>query len=539
MIDCKLENLIDYLSSKDRFLIPNWQRDYEWSKDTALNFVDDILNATEDRPYFGDMIVYENNGEVMLGDAQQRATTAMILSYCVWDHLDAEEKRKKALRRMFVAESDTDGESELPKIVFKNEDDNDIMADILDIDFNHRQETKVDSENKYDSRGSQLHKNYVAIKNRVNEKIHNGTSIDSIRKAMQKAKVCIKFAESEEEAMKAFRKVNFEGERVSDFRAAAEYVGEGEDSNNQFLKDLQTKTSDKEGRELIGLFTYYKKTSSKYEERQFLKKLKKIDEPLKELSDFYTKWYKPIIDFSFDGGYSKEEREVFNNQYAMKYSIMRQAVIVLFSDMFKTIWESKGVSFDDKVKMYKAIMWGHINNTINGKGAQTANLFNFIDIFAKFENNEYSIDDIVKEFMSPKSLGTITAEEVCNDKVKRLRVFDMMILEECEKYLESECIERIVVDSPTLEHIYSQKAKDIYKDSDMEELKYTLGNLTIITKPVNSSMQNNPYIKKKDVYERSGLKINDSVKGKTEWSVTEISDRNKMFAETLTKMFNL
>lgn len=92
-------------AKKKQFLIPDYQRRYDWGKDEVTTFFDDIVDFVEnskdndDATYFlGSVITFENSrGEQEIIDGQQRLTTIYLLLRTIYadlehQHLDTDER---------------------------------------------------------------------------------------------------------------------------------------------------------------------------------------------------------------------------------------------------------------------------------------------------------------------------------------------------------------------------------------------------------------------------------------------------------------
>lgn len=97
-IDVCKQNIFAFLGSGEgkRFLIPDYQRRYDWGKDEVTTFFDDIvdfvLNSKDksDSTYFlGSVITFKNSrGEHEIIDGQQRLTTIYLLLRAIYADLE-------------------------------------------------------------------------------------------------------------------------------------------------------------------------------------------------------------------------------------------------------------------------------------------------------------------------------------------------------------------------------------------------------------------------------------------------------------------
>jgi len=83
-IEPKLKLISDYLSSKELFVIPEYQRKYSWTVlqcDKLWQDIESFINASEQEPYFFGTVIADcaDSGTIRLIDGQQRTTTFILL----------------------------------------------------------------------------------------------------------------------------------------------------------------------------------------------------------------------------------------------------------------------------------------------------------------------------------------------------------------------------------------------------------------------------------------------------------------------------
>ncbi|WP_255302556.1 DUF262 domain-containing protein [Campylobacter helveticus] len=93
-------SVLNYLS-KNRFLIPMYQRNYVWGEDECEQLWDDIYhfykNKEEDDRYFlGSMVIYEEDKLQNIIDGQQRTTTLLLLIRAIYEKAKNQEKGEVA-----------------------------------------------------------------------------------------------------------------------------------------------------------------------------------------------------------------------------------------------------------------------------------------------------------------------------------------------------------------------------------------------------------------------------------------------------------
>lgn len=112
--------LIRKLLVDGKYIIPDYQREYDWEEEQIKEFIDDI-NESNNESYFIGHMVFEgkrNGDSFIVIDGQQRITTITIMLCC--------------LRDIFYARNEKDlGNGINDKYIFYKNDDNEIFARLI------------------------------------------------------------------------------------------------------------------------------------------------------------------------------------------------------------------------------------------------------------------------------------------------------------------------------------------------------------------------------------------------------------------------
>ena len=92
-MDVAKQSLKEFMSSKNSFIVPVYQRNYAWKKEHCEKLFDDIAHARNLPNYFlgACVVVSENPNELLLIDGQQRMTSLSILLIAIYDLLKDRE----------------------------------------------------------------------------------------------------------------------------------------------------------------------------------------------------------------------------------------------------------------------------------------------------------------------------------------------------------------------------------------------------------------------------------------------------------------
>lgn len=105
---------------------------------------------------------------------------------------------------------------------------------------------------------------------------------------------------------------------------------------------------------------------------------------------------------------------------------------------------------------------------------------------------------------------------------------------------EPKCVDKTrVFDLPgtTLEHVYPRSAGAAEKSTDLEEVKQTLGNLTILGPGENDKLANKSFAQKRVVLATSSMKLNTDIAKETAWTKPVVEARTEQLVKVALKVF--
>lgn len=89
----------------------------------------------------------------------------------------------------------------------------------------------------------------------------------------------------------------------------------------------------------------------------------------------------------------------------------------------------------------------------------------------------------------------------------------------------------------SIEHIYPRNASGSVLDTNLEPLKNTLGNLTIMDPAQNTLGGNDPFMSKAPLYQTSSILLTQEIGAKTVWAKNEIDDHKQLLVDAALKIF--
>lgn len=89
----------------------------------------------------------------------------------------------------------------------------------------------------------------------------------------------------------------------------------------------------------------------------------------------------------------------------------------------------------------------------------------------------------------------------------------------------------------SIEHVYPRNADSSVLDSNLEPLKNTLGNLTIMDPSQNTLGGNDPFTTKAPLYQQSSVLLTQEIGAKTRWTQIEIDEQKLLLIDAALKIF--
>lgn len=174
------------------------------------------------------------------------------------------------------------------------------------------------------------------------------------------------------------------------------------------------------------------------------------------------------------------------------------------------------------------------------------------------EKDQYSLNEIkvdlsklLKERASD-SLFSAGIEENLNYEIYSRRIIIRYFLTTLEDYytsydqnrgndnrLKPEKIRVFDLDQTTIEHIYPQNPDPLDIVSNLEPLKNSIGNLTILVPEDNLQLGNDSFARKKPEYSRSSLFMNREIGKLSRWDKDELLKRRDTLVDMAKRVFKL
>lgn len=246
--DSKKEYIAKLLGEEGRkFIIPEYQRPYRWTKDECETLWNDILgvfgNGENISEYFlGSIVTYENdNGELEIIDGQQRITTLTLLFRAFYECLKKGKAKVNPLFLFSFGKCVWEINLNIKKgLIFDNnhlsskvvtDADNDILKNILSEKIDYQRIT---------TNNSNYAKNYIFFYEKLREFILNQPLLFKKFCDMflqKKLFVLLVVCDSQESAMIIFNTLNSRGLPLSNADILKGYIYKKSEEKEKFAND--------------------------------------------------------------------------------------------------------------------------------------------------------------------------------------------------------------------------------------------------------------------------------------------------------------
>ena len=547
--------LIRFLESSDKnFVIPVYQRNYDWKEEQCKQLYDDLVNMVKNdykSHFWGTIVSIYNDSaksrEYLIIDGQQRITTISILLIAIYDILNKgilESKNiiKEKILNQYLINQYCNDESKIKLKPIK--DDRKAFEHLI----NGRELIEE----------SNITLNYRYFYNKI---IYGEISIDELYDAIERLMIVeIELKNGEDDPQLIFESLNSTGldltdaDKVRNFilmnqsaktqeKLYNNYWNRVEKNTNyrvtQFIRDYLTMKENKIPN-INKIYTGFKR----YIEESEIE----IEDCLTDMLKFSI-YYKDIINNTVE---LEKANDIIKNINKLEVTVAYPFLLNIFDDYFNEIIKS-----DELIEILK-VLESYIFRRIMCKAPTNAlnkvfmNLNREIKKIPRYE--EHYVDILKYVLINKKSSQRFPSEEEFKINFLECNVYNwksknkVYLLEKLENYDNNERvdIENLVNDkSLSIEHIMPQTLSLNWKKSLGENYseihaKYigTIGNLTLTG--YNSSLSNKSFIEKRDMkkgFKDSRLKLNKYLVDIDKWDEDTIKRRAENLFEIATNVW--
>lgn len=542
------QNLMMFLSLPNtRFVIPVYQRNYDWKKEQCKQLLDDILECGRNdqiNAHFLGSIVYIQGGvfaaarnTLTIIDGQQRLTTITLLLIVIYK-LAQQLGQQDIAEEVYLLRLVNQFLKKTLKLKLTDSDD-EVLRFIIDT---------ADIEEYRDY--SRLLENYEYLRSRVSE-----TDLDIVLKGLNKLMfVEISLNRDNDDPQRIFESLNSTGLALSQADLIRNYILMGlepedqrrvyaeywqpierlakEEATNKssisnFIRDYLTIRNKRIPNEQK-VYQEFKNTFEWQDLAEFEPELQKLKQ--------YVTYYNKLLNINKER--NPDIRQQLKNINRLKVNVSYPFLLQLYDDFTEKILSRQ--EFVKVLSLVESFVWRRaiVNVPTNQLNKIFMRLYEDIDtddyvnslataLAKKKRNQRFPTDREIKETLKER-------------EVYRLRNIDFL-LENLENFQNNEPVR--IEDNPkiTIEHIFPQNPAEEWREevsaAEYQELGevylHTLGNLTLSGN--NGSLGNKIFREKRDLpekgYRDSRLYLNRYLSALDTWGELQLKERNEILTE--------
>ena len=569
-------NIEDFLSiHKTRFVVPVYQRNYEWQDDNCKRLFYDIIKVIETgKEHFLGTICFKEfeSREKSIIDGQQRLTSISLLLKAVFD-ISTNELIKKDIKENYIYNTGYGIDNDYQKIkLHLNKRDDTVYKTMLDNSYEtiHEKLTSIQKE-------SRVFQNYILFLSLISDYINNcHGSIESILDALGKMTI-IELEIKEENPQEIFE--SFNSTRM-DLTTAdllrnyllmqfsnmeQEYLYEkywieiednvGVKNMEQFFTDylVYKRKSDaivvNGTKQHINLKTLYTAFKDYYIDNGGISDFKRTEEIFSDIK-YVSKIYKKIC-FANNFDYIKAgivEKQIYYLIEINDASKSRPLLLYLLS-----LYNHELITEDVLLECINAVSSLIFRSKVcNGTGINYQFAGNVLQRLSDISDYSHFSEKFWKTITFGKGGYRFPSDEEFYEALTSKDIY-VILRSKGTKYLlymleetisNSDVLPPFTDDNISVEHIMPQTITEDWKDilskediNNYHEIIHKLGNLALTTD--NSEMSNSRFQKKKEYYGNSKFRHTEELTGYQTWTSEEIERRSRELADLAIKIWIL
>ena len=536
------EQFVRLMSNGFHYEVPKYQRDYSWDKEQWSDLWYDLMQMIDEKDshYMGYLVLQtadDKNFKII--DGQQRITTICILILAIINYLktiqcpEAEkninEQRANTLLTTYIGNIDMITLTSVNKLVLNRNND-------------HFYKTYLSSLQEAPKRGlnasERLMKNaFDTFSSYLKEKYRTAEELVSfVETIVNNLFFTVITVTDELNAFKVFETLNARGVQLSSSDLLKNYLFSVANEQHQTkldeLEELWTEVSDilRETQVSDFLRVYWNSNHKTIRKNQLYKTIRdEIKTPEQSFALLRDMRKKADIYMAL----KSSEDELWRNSKNIRENLELLKLFNVTQPLSLLISAYSNLSIRDfDLLLSKIVIISFRYNIICGKNPNEQEvLYNKLALDIEV-NKTYNINDLVNSNIYVKDAEfeqTFAYKEfVYNSRNNQIAKY---ILCKLEKFESGLTVDR---DDITLEHVLPDNPDEswVWEDSNIQQYRYRLGNMTLLEKGKNNDLGNVPYSVKKDVYSKSSIPSTKNI-GDTlnDWTESIITNRQQKMSK--------
>lgn len=539
------------------FNIPVYQRNYDWDTDNCKQLFQDIETITiTGKDHFIGSIVYISIGTATepyynIIDGQQRITSVMLFLKALHDSTE-DPRFRKQVRHGFLINLGLD---DTPKMKLKQiESDRSVYERIImQDDFDEKAFSDAE-------KNSNVYKNYSCFKDLI---LQSTVHIQDLYNAVFKLEI-IDVCLTTEDPQEVFESMNSTGRSLTNTDLLRNYLlmdlahSEQEKLYKKYWSQIEKNVGTKQMDSYMVHYLIMKRKSDSINIRRKSAKINK-----NTLYECYKIYFPP--ENKRAGGTEKLLDDMYRHSVTYGRILSGKRKTTLDKAIYEVIYdlsadpvavflmyllheqEYSGITDEEMVAAIKACI-SYVFRVRIFKGSVSPQFFALaIQNYEKGDSNKPFVDRIWDSLVTGSGSYRFPRDREFQDTFENKNMYlefkPPMLRYMLYKYERARTKDVVEPTDVTIEHILPQDTKEWQKhladihDYEYRDLVHRIGNLTL-TK-MNSEASNDPFSKKKLVYEKSGYTITREIGKKADWTSKEIRERSTAMAKEALSLWPL
>ena len=543
------KEFLRFLEGSDKnFIIPVYQRNYNWKKDQCKRLFDDleeIVNSGFRTHFLGSIVsIYSMGQEYLIIDGQQRITTMSILLLAIYNVI-----KDQCINTNYLISEEKIMDAYLIN-KYSRDDNNRIKLKPIIEDRNAY--NKLFNNDKELVEYSNITNNYYYFYNRI---LEGSISVDDLFRAIEKLIIVeIELKNGEDDPQLIFESLNSTGLDLSEADRIRNFVlmGEPSDIQEKFYNEYWYKIEKNTYYNVSNFIRDYLTIKERYipNKNKVYSSFRKyisdsgtsIEEILKDLLKF-SKYYSYIVDANSE---NKKINEILSRINRLEIFVSYPFLLEVFDDYNRAILNTE--QFKNVLKVIESFILRRVICDVP-TNALNKIFMNLGREIKKYSDYKSKYDEILGYILINKKssqrfpdneefIRMFLIKDIYNLKAKN----KLYLLERLENYdnVERVNVEELVnINKLNIEHIMPQTLtpkwkKDLGDKYEETHKKYlhTIGNITLTG--YNSKLSNKCFAEKRDMdkgFKDSRLYLNKYLSTVYIWNEEEIIKRAKILLE--------
>lgn len=537
-----VENIQQLFKHTNCIRIPAYQRAYSWENKQCSQFLNDLVEQNGKKYYLGQFLFEKDSNVFYIIDGQQRLTTTVIFMSAIAKIKIANNENIESIKETYM--TDVFKTIEDDHVIFKKITQKHLISAIDDTET-ISQRRIIEAFNFFETELSKL----------------SSDNLNLIQHTLENAVISTFYITNKVEATQVFEYQNNRGKELSRFEVIKAYLmhqiyiqSSGDIQANNDISEIQSIIS-KTYRNIEAVEGYFTENELLDNYCNLFFGIEGNIEAIKDRlnkNDCKTQWIKLFFENFVEFVHSaksivrnKNQSEITNLFFVGNEANWKLVLLTLF---YKG--EVSGEQFKKIMKLLEILCF-----KLKLGDYRTDYLPNFAKRYFN-QNDNYNINDLYQDIKNATQFGfkyywneggrfenTITYYFE-NEKWHYNRNTIKYILWQYENSLRIINRSGILLDielynSYTIEHIKPQNpSNENYSEDFKNNFLQLAGNLALLTQSQNSKFGNKSFEKKKELFQDTALSSYTEIRGKSQWTETEITERHKIITEFVKSYFD-